>query len=160
MATVYQHDNNGYYLGTDEDYGGAMPQNCVSAAPTIQDGFVSRWDGEKWTQIEDHRGEKGYVAGQYTEIKSPGPLPEGWSTEPPPPPPDTRTPEEKRQAAYAAEADPIRQRIDGYRTEAEALRMEGDDEAAAECEAKAAALMRDFLAKKQDIRARYPDVGE
>ncbi len=85
MATVHQHDSNGYYLGETDDYGGAIPQNCVSVAPTVQDGFIPRWNGKTWDQVESHKGKKGYVDGMPHEIKEHGPYPDGWSAEPPPP---------------------------------------------------------------------------
>jgi hypothetical protein len=153
-------DKDGYFAGADSDYGNAPPNNSTYVPPEVQDGFIPRWNGEAWEQVENHKGEKGYVAGQHTEIKEYGPLSEDWTTEPPPPPPDTRTPEEKRRAAYSAELDPIQAQIAGYKTEAEALRSGGDEAAAAECDAKAAALLKEFLATKQGIRERYPDDGE
>ncbi len=140
---------------------GAIPDGfTLKAPPPRKQGFAIQWGEEDWEYIEDHRGHVGYVDGKQLTITEIGPLPKGWSTEAPPPPPDTRTPEEKRQATYEAEADPISQRIIGYHNEAEALRAEGDEAAAAECDAKAAALLKEFLAKKQEIRERYPDRGE
>jgi hypothetical protein len=157
---------------------GAMPPlNSTTVEPKRRDGYFPVWHQgkEKWEYVEDHRGEKGWLYGKPTVVNSLGPLPDGWSLTPPPPPepepdpepdplpetpPDTRTPEEKRRAAYRREADPIRQRIEGYRIEAEAWRLEGNENAAAECDASAAALLTDFLAAKEAIRERYPDAGE
>ncbi len=104
-------------------------------------------------------GNNAYIDGNEMTINALGPRPGGWTTEPPPapPPPDTRTPMEKRQTAYLLEADPIQRQIEGYRLEAEAWRANGDEKAASECDAKRTARLTAFLAKKQEIRERYPD---
>ena len=82
MDKVYQYIADGYYAGEAEDYG-ILPNNATRTAPTLKKGFIPCWDGKKWGQVEDHKGESGYVNGVHTEIKDYGPLPEGWSTEPP-----------------------------------------------------------------------------
>ena len=53
--------------------------------------YQNLWPGEikgAWVLIEDHRGEKGWLDGQETEIKDFGPLPLGWSAETPEPAPE------------------------------------------------------------------------
>ena len=81
MATVYQHNSEGYYVGEDEDFGGPLPHNCVKAKPTIKPGLIPRWNGNEWKQEQNHVGEKGFVSGEPVEIKEYGPLPEGFSAE-------------------------------------------------------------------------------
>ena len=84
MAKAYQYTADGYYAGEVDDYG-ILPNNATRTAPTLKKGFVPCWDGIKWRQVEDHKGESGYVNGQPHEIKEYGPLPEGWSDTPTPP---------------------------------------------------------------------------
>jgi hypothetical protein len=93
MQTVYQYNAKGFYVGETTAYmvtpekGEAyvsMPHNTTAIAPEIKKGFIPRWTGEAWEQVEDYRGETGYINGVYTEIKEPGALPEGWTTEAPP----------------------------------------------------------------------------
>ena len=84
MTKCYQYTADGYYAGEAEDYG-LLPNNATHTVPTLKKGFVPRWTGEKWEQVEDHKGKSGYVNGQPHEIKEYGPLPEGWSDTPPPP---------------------------------------------------------------------------
>lgn len=84
MPKCYQYTADGYYAGEAEDYG-ILPNNATRTAPTLKKGFVPRWTGKKWEQIEDHKGKNGYVNGQPHEIKEYGPLPDGWSDTPPPP---------------------------------------------------------------------------
>lgn len=91
MVKCYQYTADGYYAGEAEDYG-LLPNNATHTVPTLKKGFVPCWDGKKWVQVEDHKGESGYVNGQPHEIKEYGPLPEGWSDTPPPPElPDVQT---------------------------------------------------------------------
>lgn len=82
---AYQYDASGYFAGEVEDYGGPLPNNATRSAPQEQDGYIPRWNGAAWEQVEDHKGEEGYVNGQPHTIKNYGPLPEGWSQTPPQP---------------------------------------------------------------------------
>lgn len=84
MATAYQYTADGYYAGEVDDYG-ILPNNATRTAPTLKKGFVPCWDGKKWVQVEDHKGESGYVNGQPHTINEYGPLPDGWSDTPPAP---------------------------------------------------------------------------
>lgn len=83
--TCYCHDSNGYYIGQDSDHGQALPNNATYAAPESKAGFIPHWNGGEREQVENHKGEKGYVNGQHIEIEEYGLLPEGWSITPPPP---------------------------------------------------------------------------
>ena len=89
-------------------------------------------------------------------------LPEGDPRKalPPPPPEDTRTPEEKRQAAYEAEADPLFELAMYYQAEADGFRLLNDLAKAAEAEEKYRDYLRQYVAKKEEIRARHPDPAE
>ena len=63
-----------------------QPGMSLPVAPgDSKTGFVWRVAGDAWEEVEDHRGESGYVNGVTTEIKEYGPLPDGWSVTPPPP---------------------------------------------------------------------------
>lgn len=63
-----------------------QPGMSLCIAPgDMTEGFVWRVAGDAWEEVEDHRGESGYVNGVPTEIKEYGPLPDGWSVTPPPP---------------------------------------------------------------------------
>lgn len=89
-------------------------------------------------------------------------LPEGDPRKafPAPPPEDTRTPEEKRQAAYEAEADPLFELAMYYQAEADGFRLLNDLAKAAEAEEKYRDYLRQYVAKKEEIRARHPDPAE
>ena len=84
MVKCYQYTADGYYAGEAEDYG-LLPNNATRTAPTVVEGKVPRWTGTEWEQVEDHKGESGYVNGQPHTINAYGPLPDGWSDTPPPP---------------------------------------------------------------------------
>ena len=84
MTKAYQYDSVGYYAGEIEDYG-LLPNNATRMAPQERNGFVPRWTGGAWEQVENHKGKEGYKDGQAHTIKEYGPLPEGWSATPPPP---------------------------------------------------------------------------
>ncbi len=85
MAISYQYDASGYFVGQIEDFGGPLPNNATYTPPKEQNGHIPCWTGQKWIQIENHRGEEGYVHGTAHTITEYGPLPEGWSDTPPPP---------------------------------------------------------------------------
>ena len=84
MTKCYQYTADGFYAGESDEYG-ILPNNATHTVPTLKKGFVPRWTGKKWEQIEDHKGKSGYVNGQPHEVKEYGPPPEGWSDTPPPP---------------------------------------------------------------------------
>lgn len=85
MAKAYQYDADGYYAGEIEDYGGPLPNNAARTAPKIEEGFIPRWNGKLWEQVENNKGREGYVNGEAFTVKEYGPLPEGWSATLPPP---------------------------------------------------------------------------
>lgn len=88
MAIVYTYNTDGYYNSTMDDYGFTMP-NSTPIKPDFIDGYIPKWNGESWDQVENHVGKHGYVNGVPTIITEYGPLPDGWSDTPPPPPLET-----------------------------------------------------------------------
>ena len=54
MSMVYQYDSSGYFVGQCDDYGGSLPHNCCAIAPDVQAGFIPRWDGAAWQNVENH----------------------------------------------------------------------------------------------------------
>ena len=73
------------------------PANALRGeTPAARPGFHPAEKAGRWIEIEDHRGQSGYVNGTPCEIKDFGPLPDGWSDTPPPP-----TLEEARAAKLA-----------------------------------------------------------
>lgn len=90
MSKVYQYDASGYYAGIIEDYGGPLPNNATRTKAVVQDGFIPQWNGKEWLQVENHKGEQGYIAGEPHTIKEYGPYPEGWSSNEPEPTPPTQ----------------------------------------------------------------------
>ena len=152
-------DEQGIYVGSlpigQEEF---PPQNAIRCVLPRKDGYwpVANAARDGFDLVEDHRGQEGWVNGEYTLITELGSLPEGWNATAPIPT-DTRTPEEKRRAAYVTEADPILAQADGYEAEAEILREDGEEAKAAAAEEKAQKLRRAYFEKKEEIRARYPD---
>lgn len=99
---VYKYDEKGLFVGAEEteldplesELQGKeiylLPPNATFAAPEEKEGFAPVWDGEKWKNVEDHRGEKYWMpedkhGSTAREMKELGPLPDGASlTEPEP----------------------------------------------------------------------------
>lgn len=76
--------------------GTVPPVNALRGeTPTARPGFHPAEQNGRWIEIEDHRGQNGYVNGQPYEVRDFGPLPDGWSETLPPP-----TPEELARAEY------------------------------------------------------------
>lgn len=99
---VYKYDDKGVYTGAEEteldplesEIQGKdiylLPPNATFTEPETIDGFVPVWDGEKWNQVEDHRGTEYWLpedkyGDPAREMKEIGVLPNGASlTEPEP----------------------------------------------------------------------------
>lgn len=99
---VYKFDEKGVFVGSEKTeidplesklrgkdiY--LLPPNATFTAPESKDGFAPVWDGEKWNQVEDHRGTKYWLpedkhGSPAREMKELGALPDGASlTEPEP----------------------------------------------------------------------------
>lgn len=89
MKIAYQCFASGEYLGPLEVYDGFLPNGATwETPPAAKEGHALFFKDGKWKQVEDHRGQEGYVDGQRTTIREVGPLPKGWSTEPPAPTPE------------------------------------------------------------------------
>lgn len=70
---------------------------------------------------------------------------------------DEPAPEVCRRAAYAAEADALFVEAQYYEAEAKGHRLNGNPELALAAEQAAEALLREYVARKNAIRARFPD---
>lgn len=99
---VYKYDEKGIFVGSEEteldplesELQGKdiylLPPNATFTEPESKEGFTPVWDGEKWNQVEDHRGTKYWLpedkhGSPAREMKDIGPLPDGASlTEPEP----------------------------------------------------------------------------
>ena len=80
-----------------------------------------------------------------------------WLAQHPPGWDDTRTPKEKREDAYVAEADPLYEQAMFYQAEAEGFRLLNDLASAAVAEEKSRDYLRQYAEVKAEIRERYPD---
>ena len=101
MTLAYQYNASGYFVGTVEGHG-LLPNNATYTSPEIEAGYAPRWNGEVWEQIEDHRGETGYVDSEPFTIKDYGPYPEGWNIDPPAPTEEELAEREKMEAETEA----------------------------------------------------------
>lgn len=159
MLTVYKYGENKEYAGESvtmldpeetKNQGKEvwlMPPNATTVKPSKKKGYAPVWDGKAWKQVEDHRGEKGWVDRKPVEIKELGPLPKGFSTKKPEPTPEELLAKRKQEilveldridrasarslrailTAQAAGKEPAKADIDklaGYENEALALRQE------------------------------------
>ena len=98
MKTAYQCYSSGEYIGPMEVSSGILPNGATWTEPPAKvEGFARFFRNGKWKQVEDHRGEQGYVDGVFTTIHDVGPYPAGWSNDPPAP-----SAEDKRQNAMIA----------------------------------------------------------
>jgi len=74
-------------------------------------------------------------------------------------PPPEPTPAEKRRQAYVREADGYRDSALSYMLEAKAAEADGDGAEAEAALERMGAMLFSYIAKKREIRARYPDDG-
>lgn len=89
MPITYMYDVDGYYMGKYDDPSPYLANRATYTAPELKAGFIPRWDGEKWSLIETHKGESGFVGDTPITIDYHGPLPDGFTKEPPAPAPVT-----------------------------------------------------------------------
>jgi hypothetical protein len=82
---IYKYGFDGIYSGEEESPDGSLSHNSTTIEPEITEGFWPVWDDGTWLLTEDHRGKKGFIGKEETEIKDLGPLPEGFADAPPPP---------------------------------------------------------------------------
>lgn len=143
----YQYTSDGYFAGEIEDYG-LLPNNATHTAPELREGFIPRWTGESWEQVENHKGEEGYVNGVHTVIREYGPLPEGWS--------ETK-PEDSQKEKDAARTREIKAQLASLDTESiRALRAIANDKGTDEDKAKLAALEE----QAETLRAELAGIEE
>lgn len=98
---AFQYNSDGFYAGAIEDFG-LLPSNSTYKKPVQKNGFIQKWNGQDWEDVENHKGEKGYLNGQPFEIRGYGPYPEGFSLELPEP-----SAEEKLAAAITRKTGEI-----------------------------------------------------
>ena len=88
METNYYFDDSDVFrpftVAIPANKGSNHPLNALRIKPGSKSGYWPCEKSGKWTFIEDHRGERGYVDGKEFEIKTVGPYPNGWSKEEPP----------------------------------------------------------------------------
>ena len=117
MLTIYTYDENNEYAGEfvtmldpeETKKQGKdvwlMPPNATTVKPAKKKGYAPVWNGKAWEQVEDHRGEKGWVNREPVTIKEIGPLPVVFSTEKPEPTAEEQA--EQRRQEILAELDRI-----------------------------------------------------
>lgn len=148
MKTVYLHDGNGLFTGAYECQESPLepghyivPVDSLDVAPAPAEGFWPVAKDGRWVNVQDYRGQTMYSieTGEPVIVAEVGEIPEGFTLEEPPKP--APTPEQiaaavsaARQAAYTAEADPL-----FFKSE------------------RGEATREEWLAKIDEIRARYPD---
>ena len=146
MANAYQYDASGYFAGEIDDYGGPLPNNATRMAPQAPNGYIPRWTGEAWEQVENHKGLVGYVDGTPHTVADYGPLPEGWSDTPPEPTPNEQATQRRAQImARLAEIDaasvrPLRALVRGDAVPEDTDKLAALDAEAEELRAELAAL--------------------
>lgn len=91
---IYKYDEKGLFVGTEEteldplesEIQGKdiylLPPNATFSEPEKREGFAPVWDGEKWKNVEDHRGTKYWLPEDKhgvpaREMKELGALPDG-----------------------------------------------------------------------------------
>lgn len=137
---VYKFDEKGLFVGAEEteldplesELQGKevylLPPNATFTAPEEKEGFAPVWDGEKWTQIEDHRGAKYWMpedrhGSPAREMKELGALPEGALLTEPEPTAEEIAAQELAQAK-AERADAVSRII----VEVDGMKFDGDEE--------------------------------
>lgn len=127
--------------------GTVAPANALRGKrPKVKAGF---WPGEqsgKWVDIEDHRGEEGYVNGEAFTVFDFGPYPQGWATTPPEPTEEEKAAQRRAEIiARFAHIDfdsvrPLRAIVQGEGTEADKEKLAALDAEAEELRTELAAL--------------------
>ena len=137
---VYKYNEKGLFVGTEEteldplesELQGKkiylLPPNATFDDPEEKEGFAPVWDGEKWTQVEDHRGAKYWLhedkhGDPAHEMKELGALPEGASLTEPEPTAEELAARELAQAK-AERADAVGKII----VEVDGMAFDGDEE--------------------------------
>lgn len=157
----YYFDEHGIYTGSAPAHENSFPpENALRIAPTLRDGSwpVLNAARDGWDLAEDHRETRGWLNGQPAIMDVLGPLPEGWSDCPPEEEPVPY--DQERERAYAAEADPLREKALSYQLEAQAWKADGNAAMAKKALGKYRREMAAYLAVKEAIRLRYPNDQE
>jgi hypothetical protein len=155
MAKAYRYTlPNGYYVGAPIEDHGYLPSNATYTAPEVIPGYIPRWNGSAWEQVENHKDLEGYIDGQPYTIKEYGPLPAGWSDTPPPPTPEELAAQRKAEIlARLAAIDtdsirPLRSLAEGAATDYDTDKLADLEAEAAGLRAELAALMAQFAEGK------------
>ncbi len=155
----HYYDDNGIYTASAPAHEDSLPPDgAVRDAPPSRPGYWPRRNAanDGWELAEDHRGERGWLAGEPAVIRDLGPLPEGWSSTPPLQQNNDNTYREKRQAAFMENADPLRDEALTYWAEAQGWRLAGDDEKSRIALEKCTRLLADYVEIKEAIRNDIP----
>ena len=139
MPTLYFFDDSGAYASRayQETPFAAVPAGATMVAPAFAPGFLPVWDGEAWRNVEDHRGERGWVDGAFTIVSGIGPLPAGWEQAPPTPAGNALTTSRRAEILArlaelaAASIRPLRAIADGTAVQADRDRLTALDVEAA-----------------------------
>ena len=151
--TLYHYDaKTGAFLGTRparmsprNPEQPLVPANTtLSEPPEAGEGGVAVFEGGAWSVVEDHRGKTIYTADspRGKEVREPGPLPEGATTEPPP-----STEHKLVNGAWEIDLDKRKSRLQGevetaYRN---ALRSFAHADTTWDASDESATLLRDLL---------------
>lgn len=115
----YRFDENGFFIRAEECYIDPLesekqgkdvyllPTSCTLTPPKLEAGFLPKWTGKAWKNIESHVGETGYLNGRPYTIREHGPLPKGWSTTLPEPTAEELAEQEKLKAEMKVNAQRI-----------------------------------------------------
>lgn len=148
MKTVYLYDGNGLFITAYDCQESPLepgvylvPEDSLNVAPIHADGFWPVAADGAWLNVADYRGQTVYSleTREPMTITDLGEIPDGYSLEQPPAP--EPTPEEIAAAVTAS-------RSAAYRIEADPLFFKSE---------RGEATRDDWLAKVEEIRARYPD---
>ncbi|MCD8351444.1 MAG: hypothetical protein LUC93_12625 [Planctomycetaceae bacterium] len=154
MDNHYYDDNGIYTCSAPANEGSLPPAGAVRESPPSRPGYWPKRTAanDGWELVEDHRGERGWLAGVPAVVRELGPLPEGWSSTPPPQANEDAC-RDKRQAAFIEQTDPIRDQALTYWAEAQGWRLAGDEAKSQIALDKCTRLLTDYVTAKEAIRA-------
>ncbi|MCD8138438.1 MAG: hypothetical protein LUE17_01430 [Planctomycetaceae bacterium] len=157
MDNHYYDDNGIYTTSAPANEGSLPPAGAVREAPPSRPGYWPRRTAanDGWELAEDHRGERGWLAGVPAVMRELGPLPEGWSATPPLRAEDESC-REKRRTAFMEQADPLRDEALTYWAEAQGWRLAGDEAQSRTALEKCTRLLVEYVAAKEAVRDAIP----
>lgn len=141
----YSPDTNTYVgkeISAPPPLGVGLPAYCTDVAPPeAQAGYSRVWIDGSWQQVEDHRGETGYLNGVATTITALGPLPNSWSVTAPAP-----SAEEAMAAKISALDAVLQAALDAARTDLLTATLADDAEGIAAAKAAYSAAVTTYSA--------------